>query len=48
MTNTTLKLIDLYELNPNVFNTDELVQKEVNIIIEHRQFKKQALYFKSL
>jgi len=44
MTNTTLKLIDLYELNSNVFNTDELVQNEVNNIIEYRNSKKQTLY----
>jgi len=39
----TLKLIDLYKINPRYFNTDETVQEEVNKIIEYRIFKQNIL-----
>jgi len=42
MTITNQKLADLYEL-PKKFNTDELVRKEVNKLIEWRQFRYQVL-----
>jgi len=48
MTIQSIRLADLYKLNSKVFNTDELVRKEVNKIIEHRHFKISTLYFNSL
>ena len=48
MTTTSLKLIDLYNLNPDYFNTDEKVQEEVNKIIEYRNFRKQTLYLNNI
>jgi len=43
MTDTTLKLIDLYELNTKYFNTNEKVQEEVNRLIEYRHFKDNVI-----